>query len=231
MSDVPNSRPQPDAGPPPAQPTTSPPQATPPDRQSFGEQVNQSVDAAQDRITRAGQDAEREFNQAAEEAKSRVQVAAQKAAEVAKVALIILVVGLVLAAIVPRWWAHRLGDVIDGSLTMGTIVGLGLGFFCTLIPIAILVWGVNRRNEQGKMVTAAILALVFAFPNLATLWISIGGGGGASAGRQTLEVEAPFVRMGTLLGALAAFALCGWFYWRQRQKAQKQDEQVQPVAA
>ena len=52
--------------------------------------------------------------------------------------LAVLVVAVfVVSATVPRWWAHRIGDRVDGSITQGTLLGLFYGFVFTLVPCAV----------------------------------------------------------------------------------------------
>ncbi len=143
---------------------------------------------------------------------------------------IILVVGLIAvmiaAAVIPRWWAQRVGDVVDGSLTKGTIVGIALGFICTLLPLLFLTWAVRKRDKGALPIILLIIGLVTALPNLATLWITIGGGGGAKAGRQVLTDDAPFFRGGTLIGFLAGAALGGYIIWGMFQR----DRQAKKLA-
>ena len=56
---------------------------------------------------------------------------------------ICLVVALTLlallgAAFLPRWWAQRIGDQVDGSITTGGFLGLFYGFVFTLLPLVLL---------------------------------------------------------------------------------------------
>jgi len=52
---------------------------------------------------------------------------------------VLVIVLLVASATVPRWWAHRIGDQVDGSITQGTLLGLFYGFVFTLVPIALVI--------------------------------------------------------------------------------------------
>ena len=71
---------------------------------------------------------------------------------------IVVVVGAVLlyliaAAVIPRWWSHRVGDVVDGSLTVGALYGLFIGFVFTVAPLLLLLavvrWRSDRRTWLG----------------------------------------------------------------------------------
>jgi hypothetical protein len=126
----------------------------------------------------------------------------------AGVALVVVVLGgLIASATVPRWWAQRVGDQVDGSITQGTLLGLFYGFVFTLVPIAILVLILRWRRTWRWVVFALALAILVALPNLMTLGIVIGRGNAAHAGDRILDVEAPAFRGGTLAGALLAAGL------------------------
>jgi MFS family permease len=121
-----------------------------------------------------------------------------------------LVLGLVASVTIPRWWAQRIGDQVDGSITQGILVGLFYGFLFTVLPIVVL--GVVLRWRRGIKAIAlgALVALLLASPNLMTLGIVIGRGNAAHAGDRTLDVDAPAFRGASLAGALLALALVGY---------------------
>ena len=122
----------------------------------------------------------------------------------------VLLAGLIASATVPRWWAQRVGDQVDGSLTQGTLLGLFYGFVFTLLPIAVLLLILRWRTTWRWVVFAVALAAILALPNLMTLGIVVGRGSAAHAGDRILDVEAPAFRGGTLAGALFACALIGF---------------------
>jgi hypothetical protein len=129
----------------------------------------------------------------------------------AAVALVVIVLaGLVASATVPRWWAQRVGDQVNGSITQGTLLGLFYGFVFTLLPIAILVLVLRWRMTWRWVVVALVLAILVALPNLMTLGIVLGRGNAAHAGDRILDVEAPAFRGGTFAGALLACLLVGF---------------------
>jgi hypothetical protein len=127
------------------------------------------------------------------------------------VALVVLfVAGLIASATVPRWWAHRVGDQVGGSITQGTLLGLFYGFVFTFLPLVILLLVLRWRRTTRAVVVAVVLAVLLALPNLMTLGIVIGRGNAAHAGDRVLDVEAPAFRGGTLAGAVLAVLLVGF---------------------
>lgn len=126
------------------------------------------------------------------------------------VVALVLLAGLIASATVPRWWAHRVGDQVDGSITQGTLVGLFYGFVFTFLPIAVLILILRWRTTWRWVVFGLAVAVILAFPNLMTLGIVLGRGNAAHAGDRILDVEAPAFRGGTFAGALLACALFGF---------------------
>lgn len=124
--------------------------------------------------------------------------------------VVVLIAGFAASATVPRWWAHRVGAQVDGSLTQGTLVGLFYGFVFTFLPIIVLVLILRWRRTVGTVIAAVVLALLLAAPNLMTLGIVLGRGNAAHAGDRVLDVEAPAFRGASLAGAILALALFGF---------------------
>ena len=62
-----------------------------------------------------------------------------------------VLVYLIAAAVIPRWWAQRVGNVVDGSLTVGALYGLFIGFVFTVAPLLLLlaVLGGGRNGGRG----------------------------------------------------------------------------------
>lgn len=117
------------------------------------------------------------------------------------------------SAALPRWWSHRIGDQVDGSLSAGIGIGLFYGFVFTFLPLMVLTFALRRRRswKARAWITAAAVAL--ALPNLLTLGIVIGNSSAAHAGERTLDVEAPNFRASSLIGAIAgALAVAGVRY-------------------
>ncbi len=131
-------------------------------------------------------------------------------------AVILFLIG---SAVIPRWWSHRIGDQVGQSSASGVGIGLFYGSVFTFLPLLVL-WLAFRHRRPWKvwaaMVAAALLA---ATPNLLTLGIVVGTGDAAHAGERTLDVEAPYFRGATAVGALAAaivFAALQYGLWTRR---------------
>ncbi|WP_067467568.1 permease [Nocardia amamiensis] len=115
-----------------------------------------------------------------------------------------------LAAFIPRWWAQRVGSMVGGSFAKGIGWGLFYGGLCTVVPLflllfAVLVW----RRKAGRFLAgaAAVVAILFAIPNLMTLTIVLANSSAAHAGERTLDVDAPAFRGAALAGAIVATVL------------------------
>ena len=119
----------------------------------------------------------------------------------------VLLLGLIASATIPRWWAQRIGDQVDGSIVAGTLVGLFYGFVFTFLPLLVLATVFRWRRTWRALVMAAAFAILLAIPNLLTLGIVIGAGNAAHAGDRILDVEAPAFRGASLAGALLAAGL------------------------
>ena len=116
------------------------------------------------------------------------------------VALVVLY--FIAASTVPRWWAHRIGDQVNGSISAGIGIGLFYGVVFTFIPLFILTFALRRRRSWRARAWLVAAAVLLALPNLMTLGIVLGSGSAAHAGERTLDVEAPDFRAATLAGAI-----------------------------
>ena len=113
----------------------------------------------------------------------------------------------ILAAFLPRWWAERMGELSDRGFARGIAWGLFFGGVCTLVPLLQVLLAVLVRHKRGGRIIAgiaAVLALLFALPNLMTLSIVFGGNSAAHAGERIMDVEAPGFRGASLVGAIIA---------------------------
>jgi hypothetical protein len=141
-------------------------------------------------------------------------------------AFLALLAGLLAVTIVPREWAQYLGDRIDGKMTVGTLYGLGFGFFCTLIPL-IIARQALRGFKLGLRLFILLVAAVLALPNLLTLGIVLGSGKGAHAGERILDVDGPGFRTASASGAVVAglvFLMLTWWgllRWNDKRKIRK----------
>jgi hypothetical protein len=116
----------------------------------------------------------------------------------------VVLLALAASATIPRWWAQRIGEQVDGSIVTGTFLGLFYGFVFTLLPLLVLAAALRWRRTWRVLAVALGVAVVLALPNLLTLGIVVGTGNAAHAGDRILDVEAPAFRGGTLVGALVA---------------------------
>ncbi|MFX0574950.1 permease [Nocardia nepalensis] len=142
------------------------------------------------------------------------------------VVAVLVIAYLILAAFIPRWWAQRIAEMVDGSFSKGIGWGLAYGLFGTAIPLVLLLFAaLIWKRRAGKFIAgaAALLAVIVAIPNLMTLSIVLGDGSAAHAGQRILDVDAPAFRGASLVGAivatavfLAAICLIAWRRWRRR---------------
>ncbi|HTJ67101.1 MAG TPA: hypothetical protein VL551_06185 [Actinospica sp.] len=148
----------------------------------------------------------------------------------AAVALVLLVAGyFILSAFIPRWWAQRIGSAVHGSFTSGTLLGLTIGFACTLVPLLVLTLALRPRTRWKLRITWLVLALVLAAPNLCTLSVVVGNGSGAHAGQRTMDVDAPAFRGASLIGVLvgaALYAILMYFILRRRPGRRGKEKQT-----
>lgn len=114
------------------------------------------------------------------------------------------------ASVIPRWWAQRVGGVVDGRLTIGSLAGLFVGIVFTLLPLVVLWAGVRFRKTWKRAAGFLVGAIVLGAPNLFLLGIVMGDGNAAHAGERILDVEGPGYRgaslIGSVLGGLAFVA-------------------------
>ena len=131
-------------------------------------------------------------------------------------AVILFFVG---AAFLPRWWAHRIGDQVSQSTASGIGIGLFYGSVFTFLPLVALWFGFRKRRSWKPWLGMVLGAAVLATPNLLTLGIVVGSGNAAHAGERTLDVEAPYFRASSLIGAIGAaviFAALLYILWMRR---------------
>jgi hypothetical protein len=139
------------------------------------------------------------------------------------VAGVVVAIVLLGAAFLPRWWAQRIADQVEGSFASGTTLGLFYGFVFTLLPLLVLSIATTVFRSWKPRVVALLFAALLATPNLLTLGIVLGSGSGAHAGDRTLDVEAPFFRGASLIGALAAAGVIGaaWYLVSGRRRLRR----------
>lgn len=138
----------------------------------------------------------------------------------------------ILAAFIPRWWAQRVGDQVNGSMAAGIGLGLFYGFAFTFLPAVLLLLALRRDRSWRARAWLGAGAIVLAVPNLMTLGIVAGSGSASHAGERILDVEGPGFRAATLAGAIVAVAAAlGVRYLidsrrRERARANRLDEEL-----
>jgi MFS family permease len=143
-------------------------------------------------------------------------------------ALLIVVLVLLAASFLPRWWAHRVSAQAGGNFTAGIALGLTYGFVFTIVPLAVLWWAFRRRRTVRTWTLMVAAALALALPNLLTLGIVLGTGGAAHAGERTLDVDAPGFRASVLVGTIVAglVFLAGGFMLRSRRRDHREVQRL-----
>jgi hypothetical protein len=139
------------------------------------------------------------------------------------VAGVVVVLTLAGEAFLPRWWAQRVGDQVQGSIATGVLVGLFYGFVFTLLPLLLLWLAFAVFDSWRSRGAAFAVALLLAGPNLLTLGIVLGSGSGSHAGDRVLDVEAPAFRGASLSGAVVAAACLAavWYLLASRRRARR----------
>lgn len=135
-----------------------------------------------------------------------------------------------------RVWASWLGNRIDGNMLEGTLWGLCIGFFFSIIPLVIARQSLRRRLSFVARLAILAIALVVALPNIATLAIHFGSGKGAHAGQRIFDVDAPGIIVGSYVGmaiGLALFLLLtvwGILRWNDKRKTRKLSRKLAEMA-
>ena len=154
------------------------------------------------------------------------------------IAAIVIVLVLIGAQVIPRWWSQRVASVVDGSLSTGALYGLFIGFVFTLVPLVLLALVIRYRHEGRSWkgwIGWFVLVLLTAAPNLMTLGIVIGRSGAAQSAERTLDAEAPGFRLWSLIGAIAgALAMpcsctsCAPTSWSRDENERMRREMAEP---
>ncbi|MEM8906072.1 MAG: bZIP transcription factor [Actinomycetota bacterium] len=128
------------------------------------------------------------------------------------------------AAVLPRWWAQRIGDAVDGRLSVGSFLGLSAGAIFTVLALLVLWLGWRLRSSRRRALITLVVAVLVASPNLLTLGIVIGDGSAAHAGERILDVDGPGFRGGTLVGAIIGALVSGVFAASARSRRRTKEQ-------
>jgi len=120
---------------------------------------------------------------------------------------VVYVTYLVSAAFFPRWWAQRVADQVDGSVTRGTTWGLFYGVVFTAVPLLLLAQVRRGFFSWAWRGIVALVAIALAAPNWLTLSVVAGNSNAAHAGERIMDVDAPGFRAATLIGAVIGAVL------------------------
>lgn len=144
------------------------------------------------------------------------------------VIVVLIVAVLIGSAFLPRWWAQRVGDQVEGSMVRGIFGGLFYGFVFVVLPLLALRWTFRRRRSWRLVVWMLGVAVILAAPNLLTLSIVVGSGNAAHAGERILDVEGPGFRYATAAGGLVAVGLWLWleFVLGSRRRSKRRAEEL-----
>lgn len=136
---------------------------------------------------------------------------------------------LIGSAVIPRWWAQRVGNFVDGRLTVGATLGVVLGIVFTVLPLAVLWAALRWPGGWRRWLACLLIAVLVAVPNLMTLGIVAGRGNASHAGERILDVDGPGFRAGTLVGAIVGVVAFGALAYlvRSRRASRRRADRLQ----
>lgn len=139
---------------------------------------------------------------------------------------LLAIVYLVVRLFLPVWWATRIGNQTQGSITSGIILGLVYGFIFTFIPLFIAWQARYKKVSWPWKAVIIVVAVLAATPNLLTLSIYANSSGAAAKARSMIDISATWFPSWSIGGAAAALILfvgiaAFWHLWRSRGKKMK----------
>ncbi|RAX50911.1 hypothetical protein DQ353_00490 [Arthrobacter sp. AQ5-05] len=142
-------------------------------------------------------------------------------------ALVLLaIVYLVVRLFLPVWWATRIGNQMQGSITSGILLGLIYGFVFTFVPL-LIVWQARYKKVSWPWKALIVLvAVLVAIPNLLTLSIYANSSSSAAKARTMIDTSATWFPSWSIGGAIAGLVLfvgiaAFWQLWHSRGKKMK----------
>ena len=128
---------------------------------------------------------------------------------------------LVLRLFMPVWWATRIANQTQGSLSGGLLLGLTYGFLFTFIPL-LIAWQARYKKVSWPWKWAIIgVAILAALPNLLTLGIYLNSSGAAQKARLMIDTSATWFPSWSIGGSVAGALLFAgiaafWHLWRSQ---------------
>ncbi|MFJ6419251.1 hypothetical protein [Paeniglutamicibacter sp. NPDC091659] len=144
---------------------------------------------------------------------------------------------LLIRLFLPVWWATRIANQTQGSLSGGLLLGLTYGFAFTFVPL-VIAWQARYKKISWPWKWAIIgVAVLAALPNLLTLGIYLNSSGAAQKARLMIDTSAIWFPSWSIGGAAAGALLFAgiatfWHMWRSRgRKLKSLRREVQSRAA
>lgn len=155
--------------------------------------------------------------------------------------LVFLALGALFGWLIAIWfgfraWANWLGNRIDGNMVEGTLWGLCLGFFFSLIPLIVARQALRRRLSFVARMVILVIAVVVALPNIATLSIRFGTDKGSEIARNILQTDASglitgtYIGMGFGVGVFLLLVVWGLIRWNDKRKTRKLSRKLAEMA-
>ncbi|PQZ88615.1 hypothetical protein CQ018_16620 [Arthrobacter sp. MYb227] len=154
-------------------------------------------------------------------------------------AILLVAIFFIFRLFLPVWWATRISNQTQGSLSGGVLLGLAYGFIFTFVPL-LIGWQMRYKKISWPWKgVILVLALAAASPNLMTLGIYLNSSSAARKAQLTIDTTATWFPSWTIIGAVLGVLLFAgiavfWHMWRSRgkkMKALKQDLKSRPASA
>ena len=140
--------------------------------------------------------------------------------------VLLAIVYLVVRLFLPVWWATRIGNQTQGSITSGILLGLIYGFVFTFVPL-LIAWQARYKKVSWPWKAVIVLvAVLVAIPNLLTLSIYANSSSSATKARTMIDTSATWFPSWSIGGAIAGLVLfvgiaAFWHLWHSRGKKMK----------
>ncbi len=121
----------------------------------------------------------------------------------------------------PVWWATRISDQTQGSLTSGIVLGLVYGFVFTFVPLLIARQARYKKVSWPWKAVIVLAAVLVAIPNLLTLSIYANSSAAAAKARNMIDINATWFPSWSIGGAITGLVLfigiaAFWHLWHSR---------------